>query len=113
MYNKTAGTFGTAVLSPVFTLFQESTGKDSDFVAGAGIAPAPEGYEPSEVLLLHPAMNCVPYSFNRRREYRLKSLPMHSLPETASTPNPAMNCVPLITIHKIMAYILAIRKNTR
>ncbi len=26
------------------------------FVAGAGFAPTPEGYEPSEVLLLHPAI---------------------------------------------------------
>ncbi|KKS30512.1 MAG: hypothetical protein UU89_C0007G0002 [Parcubacteria group bacterium GW2011_GWC2_42_11] len=28
-------------------------------VAEAGIAPAPEGYEPSEVLLLHPAIKSI------------------------------------------------------
>ena len=27
-------------------------------VAGAGFAPAPQGYEPCEILLLHPAIIC-------------------------------------------------------
>ena len=39
-YNKTAGAFGTAVLSPVFRLSQQFSAKKSDLVAGAGIAPA-------------------------------------------------------------------------
>ena len=30
-------------------------------VAGAGIAPASQGYEPREVLLLHPAIHCLCY----------------------------------------------------
>ena len=50
--------YGTAVLSPVFTLNRTFTGAKSELVAGAGIAPAPSGYEPDEVLLLHPAMYC-------------------------------------------------------
>ena len=38
-YNKTAGTFGTAVLSPVFKLYQEYKTSKSDLVAEVGIAP--------------------------------------------------------------------------
>jgi len=39
-YYKITGTFGTAVLSPVFRLYQEYKTNESDLVAGAGIAPA-------------------------------------------------------------------------
>ncbi len=42
-YNKTDGTFGTAVLSPVFKLFKEFHDGKSDLVAGAGIEPASGG----------------------------------------------------------------------
>lgn len=35
-YNKTTETFGTAVLSPLFTLLSEFKGDESDFVAGVG-----------------------------------------------------------------------------
>ncbi len=30
--------------------------REYEIVAGAGCAPAPSGYEPDEVLLLHPAV---------------------------------------------------------
>ena len=39
-YDKNTGTFGTAVLSPVFKLYQEYKTSKSDLVAGAGLAPA-------------------------------------------------------------------------
>ncbi|RJQ36868.1 hypothetical protein C4552_03200 [Candidatus Parcubacteria bacterium] len=54
-YDKTAGAFCTAVLSPVFELSQRFTGNESGLVAGPGIAPGPGGYEPPDVLLVHPA----------------------------------------------------------
>ncbi len=40
VYDKNTGRFCTAVLSPVFKLFQEFSDSKSDLVAGAGIAPA-------------------------------------------------------------------------
>jgi len=39
-YDKTAGSYGTAVLSPVFSLNRTFTGAKSELVAGAGLAPA-------------------------------------------------------------------------
>ncbi len=39
-YDKTTGTYGTAVLSPVFKLSENFRLQKSDFVAGAGLAPA-------------------------------------------------------------------------
>ena len=40
IYDKSIGEFGTAVLSPVFELNRTFVARDSDLVAGAGIAPA-------------------------------------------------------------------------
>ena len=39
-YDKTTGTIGTAVLSPIFKLYEECDSSMSHLVAGAGIAPA-------------------------------------------------------------------------
>ena len=42
-YDKVTKSFGTAVLSPIFTLSEEFSGDRSQMVAGAGIAPAFQG----------------------------------------------------------------------
>ena len=55
-YNKTAGAYGTAVLSPIFRLDGQFTDDQSDVVAGPGIEPGSGGYEPPEVPLLYPAV---------------------------------------------------------
>ena len=39
IYHKSAGMFGTAVLSPIFKLYETFTAMPSGLVAGAGIAP--------------------------------------------------------------------------
>lgn len=56
IYDKATGNFGTAKLSCIFELNRTFDGNRSHFVAGAGIAPAPGGYEPPEILLLYPAI---------------------------------------------------------
>jgi site-specific DNA recombinase len=55
-YNKTAGAYGTAVLSPIFRLNDQFADGQSDVVAGPGIEPGSGGYEPPEVPLLYPAI---------------------------------------------------------
>ena len=54
-YDKLTKSFGTPFLSPVFTLSRDFDGDESHLVAGTRIALMPQGYEPCEVLLLHPA----------------------------------------------------------
>ena len=54
-YDKATGTFGTAVLSPIFKLSEDFRAGQSDLVAGARIERASGGYEPPEVPLLYPA----------------------------------------------------------
>jgi hypothetical protein len=44
IYDKSPGNYGTAVLSPVFTLSKTFTGRPSDLVAEAGIEPASRAY---------------------------------------------------------------------
>ncbi|MFH1956152.1 MAG: recombinase family protein, partial [Patescibacteria group bacterium] len=56
IYDKNTGEFGTAVLSQIFKLSEEFDGNASNLVAGIGIAPMAGGYEPPEILLLHPAI---------------------------------------------------------
>jgi hypothetical protein len=40
-------------------------------VAGSGIEPEPEGYEPSEIPLLYPAMPIINYYSGRRHRTRV------------------------------------------
>ena len=54
-YNKIADAFSTAILSPIFALNERFQGDSSLLVAGPRFAREPSGYEPDEILLLHPA----------------------------------------------------------
>ena len=55
-YQKTTGTFGTAILSCIFKLNEDFQTMPSGHVAEAGFEPASQGYEPCELPLLYPAL---------------------------------------------------------
>ena len=55
-YNKIGGAFSTPILSPIFALNKRFETGLSDLVAGPRFARGPTGYEPVELLLLHPAI---------------------------------------------------------
>ena len=53
-YDKSKGKYGTAVLSPIFTLSERFTTNKSDFVAGARLGLASEAYGASRKTFPNP-----------------------------------------------------------
>ncbi len=55
-FHRSTQNFGTVVLSPVFSLSKNFTGKESDLVAGEGFEPPPAAYEAAMLPLQYPAI---------------------------------------------------------